>query len=119
MVPLYTYSMICLYDWSTKRLRTQTLPFLFIWTLCASLTLVLTPLLELRYFILPWVLLALEANGLKVDPERRIVRENLHLKWMWGLNLAWYTLVNAGVIYVFTDRPFWNPFFNEVSRFFW
>jgi hypothetical protein len=80
---------------------------------------VLTPLVEFRYFVIPWILLSLEINGLKNDSERRIIRENKEYKWLI-LNILWFIAVNCGVLYVFVKKPFINEYFNnELSRFFW
>ena len=36
------------------------------------------------------------------------------------LNLIYFTLVNAAVLWVFVKRPFINEYMNhELSRFFW
>ena len=81
---------------------------------------ILTPLFELRYFNIPWVLLALEINGLRPrEKGERIVLGNLDVKWH-VLNVIGFMVINAGVMFVFIKKPFYNQYFNgELSRFFW
>ena len=72
--------------------------------ICAGVTLILTPLFELRYFVIPWVMLSLEYP----------------MKHSNYSNMLYFTVVNSIVLWVFVKRPFVNPYFdNEMSRFFW
>ncbi len=70
-----------------------------LWLLATALSLVTAPLVEPRYFILPWVFwrLLVPATGgsanAKVD--LRLVLET-----------AWFVLINAATMYVFLYRPF-------------
>jgi len=121
MVPLYTYLLFQTYEMLKLRMIRQTQPFFFVYVLCSSMILVLTPLFELRYFIIPWVLLALEINGLKppLSDLNRASRGNQDTKSLI-LNLGYFATINAIVIYVFVEKPFLNEYFGgELSRFFW
>ena len=102
LVPLYTYLLLFLYETFHANLSSA---HLFSYILCSSVTLVLTPLFELRYFIIPWYMLYLA----------RPLTSSFAF-----LNLAYFAVVNAIVLYVFVNKPFLNVFFdNEMSRFFW
>ena len=100
MVPLYSYMMLHSYE-----IATHNSVFLFIFTLCSAMALVLTPLFEFRYFVIPWVLFTLETK------QNSSYRKNMAL---------YFAIVNAAVLYIFVEKPFVNIYFNgELSRFFW
>ena len=92
--------------------------YLFLFLGASTAALVPTPLLDMRYFIVPWVMLALESRGLVANSN-----EMNRYRSQWKdlrLNIAYFCLVNAGVFYVFLCKPWENHFFGgEISRFFW
>lgn len=62
MVPFYSLSMVIVYEVLKQTINSKISAYLFWFIFCSSLTLILTPLFELRYFIIPWYILALEIN---------------------------------------------------------
>jgi len=58
MVPLYSLTAFLLYENIKLSSSKNTGIHLTFFGLCAGVTLILTPLFELRYFVIPWVMLA-------------------------------------------------------------
>jgi alpha-1,2-glucosyltransferase len=67
--------------------------------LTTALSLVTAPLVEPRYFILPWVFWRLRVP-------QRPQRQGL-LDWALLLETAWFLAVNTATMYVFVTRPFY------------
>lgn len=72
--------------------------------LASALSLVTAPLVEPRYFILPWVFWRLlvpaaSVRGSKSPASRRLL--------VCVLETAWFVLINAATMYVFITRPFY------------
>lgn len=68
MVPVYSFLMLLNYKLFKKRAATlNTSVMLFFWVVCSAATLVLTPLFELRYFVVPWILLAVEVKNFRQE----------------------------------------------------
>ncbi|KAI2602135.1 glycosyltransferase family 59 protein [Hypoxylon sp. NC1633] len=90
------------------------------------LSLVTTPLVEPRYFILPWVFWRLLVPAQPAQPALPSP-EPLVSRWLvLGLETAWFLLINAATMYVFAARPFyWQTSDGEladggrVQRFMW
>lgn len=77
--------------------------------LATALSLVTAPLVEPRYFILPWVFWRLHVPAWPIRRQQhtnvsgsRILREPRLV-----LELAWFALVNLGTMYVFLAYPFY------------
>ncbi|KAI1877725.1 hypothetical protein JX265_003733 [Neoarthrinium moseri] len=68
--------------------------------LTTTLSLVTAPLVEPRYFILPWVFWRL------LVPQRMNARRTA-LDWVLGLETIWFLAVNAATMYIFLTRPFY------------
>lgn len=115
--------------------------FVIVWLATSSLSLVTAPLVEPRYFILPWVVWRLNVpspvpgaaddaprgDG-KAGAEKKRARGESWLEWALrmgrehalGLETAWFLAVNAGTGYVFLRRGFaWEQAPGEVQRFMW
>lgn len=78
----------------------QTLLQTLVLPLCTLPTLLLTPLLEPRYFLIPYVLLRAQVGDM---PE-----------WAYWLEAAWYTSINCVTMYVFLYKER-----EGVGRFMW
>lgn len=93
-----------------------------LWLLTTALSLVTAPLVEPRYFILPWVFWRLLVPGWPAhacaeppDLAHRLDRVR-GLGWLFAvgrradlrlvLETAWFLLINMGTMYVFLTRPF-------------
>lgn len=89
--------------------------FALIWLLATALSLITAPLVEPRYFILPWVLWRLH-----VPPSHgSIAGFSVERSRLWGETL-WFLAVNAGTCAVFLGKEFeWASEPGTVQRFMW
>jgi alpha-1,2-glucosyltransferase len=107
--------------------------FLIIWLLTTTLTLISAPLVEPRYFILPWIFFRLHlplshpqqgrSAGEKQDSMRNasLVTKlwTQHDKRLW-LETLWFAVVNAVTMWLFLHRGFeWEQEPGNVQRFMW
>ncbi|KFY62572.1 hypothetical protein V496_04512 [Pseudogymnoascus sp. VKM F-4515 (FW-2607)] len=102
-------------DGGGKRAPETKTSFALIWLLTTALSLITAPLVEPRYFILPWMLWRLHVQpthgslaGLSVESTR-----------LWGETL-WFLAVNVGTCAVFLGKEFeWASEPGNVQRFMW
>lgn len=89
--------------------------FALIWLLTTALSLITAPLVEPRYFILPWVIWRLH-----VRPSRgAIAGLSVERTRLWGETL-WFLAVNVGTCAVFLGKEFeWASEPGRVQRFMW
>lgn len=103
--------------------------FLIIWLLTTCLTLVSAPLVEPRYFILPWIFFRLHlplSHPQQEQGKRSTKKAGLltklwaqHDKRLW-LETAWFSVVNAATMYMFLYKGFeWEQEPGNVQRFLW
>ena len=110
--------------------------FLLIWLATTSLTLISAPLVEPRYFILPWIFfrLHLPLSQPQVEKTKRasdcddraeppftLLAKlwSQHDKRLW-LETLWFAGVNAGTMWLFLCRGFeWEQEPGRVQRFMW
>jgi len=77
---------------------------------CTGLTLIPSPLLEFRYFVVPYLLWRLHLSPSFVERS----------KWRGVLELAWYELVNLITVGIFISKPFtWESEPDKTQRFIW
>ncbi|KAK3934663.1 DIE2/ALG10 family-domain-containing protein [Diplogelasinospora grovesii] len=91
-----------------------------LWLLATTLSLVSAPLVEPRYFILPWVFWRLLVPAW---PAHECTRGSIQLKSIWGvrwlfrlrhkvdlrllLETVWFLAINLGTMYMFLFKPFY------------
>ena len=108
--------------------------FLLIWILTTALSLVTAPLVEPRYFIIPWVVWRLHVpswssshlSGARKGKRGGGLVEGLRY-WTWKgydyrlwIETAWFLVINAVTGYVFLYRGFaWVQEPGLVQRFMW
>jgi alpha-1,2-glucosyltransferase len=101
--------------------------FLIIWLFTTTLTLISAPLVEPRYFILPWIFfrLHLPLSHPQQDqdsPKNAGLVTKLwtqHDKRLW-LETLWFAAVNAGTMWMFLHKGFeWEQEPGNVQRFMW
>ncbi|KAI9798774.1 MAG: glucosyltransferase [Piccolia ochrophora] len=104
--------------------------FVIIWLVSTSLSLATAPLVEPRYFIIPWVIWRLHvpppsprdstlrpSAGVALRWYQRLLSTGRHQLW---LESAWFLLVNVVVGYVFLFRGFtWPQEPGHTQRFLW
>ncbi|KAK0208390.1 glucosyltransferase [Desarmillaria ectypa] len=97
LIPVY---IACGWAWFLRVGRDQTLLQTLILPVFALLTLIPTPLLEPRYFLIPYILLRSQVADIP----------------LWGMALegGWYTAINAVTMFVFLYLPR-----DGVGRFMW
>ncbi|KAJ4319609.1 glucosyltransferase [Neodidymelliopsis sp. IMI 364377] len=100
-----------------RRSPTQ-ISFVIIWLVTTALSVVTAPLVEPRYFIIPWIIWRLHIphaptlftfRGRTYSPDLRVVFETV-----------WVLVINAAVHYLFLHRTFtWPSEPGNVQRFLW
>ncbi|USP76553.1 glycosyltransferase family 59 protein [Curvularia clavata] len=104
-------------------LRTNTEPcrvsFVVIWLAATALSVITAPLVEPRYFIIPWVIWRLHVT-------RNVAPESSSSVGKWTLNIGmlletiWLLVINLVVSYVFLYRTFtWANEPGNLQRFIW
>ncbi|KAK8202896.1 putative glucosyltransferase [Phyllosticta capitalensis] len=108
--------------------------FVLVWLATTSLNLITAPLVEPRYFIIPWIMWRLhfpignetgggavvkekknEEDG-EVDDATKVPEQSA---WLWA-ETAWFLLVNLATGYVFLNWGFeWPQEPGSVQRFMW
>lgn len=116
--------------------RSQSLLWLLSFFACTSAVLIPTPLVEPRYFIVPYIILRLHlavqppatpsTKELPADSQRKsdptamrsVVEERKKQNWLL-LEFGWYFLINVVTIYVFLTVKFNWPGWEGYMRFMW
>jgi alpha-1,2-glucosyltransferase len=88
----------------------QSLLFVLGFITCTALTIVPSPLLEFRYFVLPYLFWRLH-----ISPA---VSNNT--KWRGISEYLWYEMINLTTLWIFVAKPFeWDSEPGKVQRFIW
>lgn len=93
-----------------------------LWLVTTTLSLVSAPLVEPRYFILPWVFWHLLMpswslpQGLQQGGALQLGRKYDLRLW---LETAWFVVINVVTMYIFVTRPFYWKNEDGVQRFMW
>lgn len=95
--------------------------FVLVWLLTSTLCLVTAPLVEPRYFIIPWLLWRIHVPIPTREPGSRMGPHALlgpdHRLW---LETAWLCAINAITAYLFLYRGFaWPQEPGKIQRFMW
>ena len=109
----------------------RSISYVIVWLFATALSVISAPLVEPRYFILPWIFwrLGMARTGNKLtEIESKSNRESYtagvnaakdHDSLLW-METAWYTIINIAVGYVFLYRGFeWLQEPGAVQRFMW
>ncbi|KAF2709339.1 glycosyltransferase family 59 protein [Pleomassaria siparia CBS 279.74] len=106
-------------DDETERQPCQ-LSFVIVWLITTALSLITAPLVEPRYFIIPWIIWRLHVPniGASLSPNRSRGKGTYDLRLF--LETAWLLTVNATIAYNFLYRGFsWPNEPGKVQRFLW
>jgi alpha-1,2-glucosyltransferase len=94
--------------------------FITIWLVTTALSVVTAPLVEPRYFIVPWIVWRLRVPS---SPASLSPQEGPNKHWYdmrLGLETLWLLAIDATIIYVFLYRGFaWPNEPGNVQRFLW
>ena len=93
--------------------------FVAVWFATSALQLVSAPLVEPRYFILPWVMWRLRVPKAGSDERQQKNWWSGHDHRLW-IETVWFLLVNAVTGYIFLYRGFeWAQEAGKIQRFMW
>jgi alpha-1,2-glucosyltransferase len=94
--------------------------FITIWLVTTSLSVVTAPLVEPRYFIIPWIIWRLQVPS---APASLSIKHRSSKQWYdmrLGLESLWLLAIDAAIMYVFLYRGFaWPSEPDKVQRFLW
>jgi alpha-1,2-glucosyltransferase len=96
--------------------------FALIWIVTTALTLCTAPLVEPRYFILPWLMWRLHLPDKTPIENTRASSKSIWLRYDHQLTLEtlWYLAINGGTAYTFLFRGFeWPQEPGQIQRFMW
>ena len=110
--------------------RGNVVPLALVWLLASSLSLITAPLVEPRYFILPWLFWRLHIMTPYPKPlmgmlekvgERYVITERHRgFDYRLWLETAWFLIINLGTGCMFLYRGFtWLQEPGKVQRFMW
>lgn len=101
MIPMYLISLIILY----YSISVRSAGFKLLFTLCTIVVIGLQQLIEIRYFIMPYLIVRLSMTSVKFR--------------LLLLELIMHCLLNAIVFYLFTTKEiYWNDY-KSVQRIIW
>ena len=118
--PLYCICVMLL----QRTLAHKPIMWQIIYLVALSLTLIPSPLIEFRYFIIPYFIWRLNMKNV-VEPEdpvdsKKRNRDPPPLWWQLPSEVAWYLLINGVAFSLFLFYPFsWSSSPGEVQRFMW
>ena len=102
-------------DQSVQQDQGQRVSFVLIFLLTTTFSVVTAPLVEPRYFIIPWCIWRLNVPFSKAATEAR-----LSTRRFLALETIWYLAINFGTGYMFLYRPFtWPSEPGRLQRFMW
>lgn len=97
------------------------LSFLLIWLLSTSLSLITAPLVEPRYFIVPWLIWRLQVPFPDDTPVKGSTgRQGTVARYAVYIEIIWSMIINLATCGLFLGREFrWAHSPDEVQRFMW
>jgi alpha-1,2-glucosyltransferase len=105
------------------------LSFLIVWLGSTTLSVVTAPLVEPRYYIIPWLMWRLhiplrKSGGHLINHgfgnDRIGYMRRMSLSWQLWLETFWYSVIHVVTAYVFLNRGFaWPSEPGHVQRFMW
>jgi alpha-1,2-glucosyltransferase len=101
IIPIYCFSLLNI----RENLKSKSFGFQLLFILCGIVQMALQKMIEVRYFLLPYLILRLNC---KVTGLRWILME-----------LLFYVVVNAATFYVFFTKEIWWDDYKDVQRLIW
>lgn len=106
----------------TRRQPCQT-SFVVVWLITTTLSVVTAPLVEPRYFIVPWIIwrLNVQTSTASLSKNKNSIKKTKKQYDVWlGFETLWLLAIDAAVTYVFIFRGFtWPSEPGKVQRFIW
>jgi alpha-1,2-glucosyltransferase len=97
-----------------------TISFIFVWLVSTALSVVTAPLVEPRYFIIPWIIwrLRIQSSPASLPPGGRSAKTSYDTRF--GIETLWLLAINIAVTYTFIHRGFtWPSEPGKIQRFLW
>ena len=101
VIPVYVFTAVSIFHLMQRKDSN----FKLLWILCTTISVVPQKLLELRYFIVPFVIWRINLSPTNTT--------------ILTFELILYTLVNVFTIYMFVFNPFKWPQNNDLQRIMW
>lgn len=101
--------------------------FFLIWLLTTTLSLITAPLVEPRYYLIPWVFWRLHVSNLSISSVKSskqsytpsLTRDSSYDHRLW-FETIWYLCINAWTMYMLLYKPFmWPGHEEDLMRFMW
>lgn len=102
IVPAYVFGLAAI---NTSLAMTRTAGFRLCLTLCTVMALCFQQLIEVRYFLVPFLYVRLHSSAVG--------------RWWLAAELVAYAVLNAAVFYVFSTKEIWWDDFEAVQRLIW
>lgn len=118
-----------------QRADTVRISFILVFLISTALSLITAPLVEPRYFMIPWLIWRLHVpevlesdapkqKALRSGKETELASPAKILTWLAGkapsVELLWYAMINVATGYMFLYRPFsWEQEPGKMQRFMW
>jgi alpha-1,2-glucosyltransferase len=94
--------------------------FITVWLAATSLSVVTAPLVEPRYFIIPWIIWRLHVQSAPASLSVKDKPTGKCYDFRLGLETLWSLAINVAVTYTFLYRGFeWSNEPGKVQRFLW
>jgi alpha-1,2-glucosyltransferase len=94
--------------------------FVTIWLVTTTLSVVTAPLVEPRYFIIPWIIWRLHVQSLPASLSTKASLAGKLYDVRIGLETLWVLIIDAAITYVFIYRGFaWPSEPGNIQRFLW
>ena len=91
-----------------------------IWLATTSLSVISAPLVEPRYFIVPWIIWRLHVPNVPASLSKDRITGKVSYDMRLILETAWLLVINVAVAYAFIYRGFtWSNEPGKVQRFLW
>lgn len=92
--------------------------FILVWLATTSLSVMSAPLVEPRYFILPWIIWRLHVPALSASPRSQRSKAQSAYDMRLVLETVWHLAINAATGYIFLYHGFtWESEPGNVQRF--
>lgn len=116
-------------DRKTERSRPKTheasrqlcpVSFILVWLATTTLSVISAPLVEPRYFIIPWIIWRVHVPYISALPSTKRLTGNASFDMRLVLETTWHLAINAITGYIFLYRDFaWPSEPNRAQRFLW
>lgn len=101
IIPAYIFALTLIY----KAISNKSAGFKMMYGLCATVAIVLQRMIEVRYFLIPFMVWRLNVGSIK-------------LRWLL-VELFFYLVINAAVFYMFVTKEIHWSDYDQIQRLIW